>query len=81
MDNVRWVGQGALGWDVVIGVVALGWGGGMRWGGFLCPSLAYFLPGSGLILDFGGRQQWLWLSGTVCGCVWLPVALAVWGCL
>ena len=40
MDNVRWVGQGALGWDVVIGVVALGWGGCMRWGGFLCPSLA-----------------------------------------
>ena len=30
MDNVRWVGvvrQGGVGWDVVVGVVGLGWGG------------------------------------------------------
>ena len=67
----------------MIGVVGLGWGGvgDVRWDEFFCPSLAYFLPDSGLILDFGCRQQWLWLFGAVCGCLWLPVAVAVCGCL
>ena len=80
------MGQGGVGWDVVIGVVGLGWGGVGECGRvepFVHVCLTSYLTLSLFsILAVGNNGfGWQWLSVAVCGCLWLSVAACGNGCL